>query len=233
MVRAPRDFGTLREEIRRLINETSATNPGLDNALILDVFNRKKDYREMQLQDTGEGFSVTWHDADIVAGQTEYSLPAQVGRLRKISRYIASETLYVPLEREEKNTEPTYVGGSFGDESYLPNYRLVDNHIILSPPPTEDITNGLRIEMEAATDRIVNDDDCLPDSWPLFAETLLVYDTVMELYNAEFSQGIPPEGILTTLANDLARYEGMWLQYVDKRSFGPTYTEPFYVDILT
>ena len=232
MARGSRTLGQLRTEIRELLLETDANNSAWTTDLINSVFNRKKDYREMQLQNVGEGFTITIHDTDIVADQEEYSIPSQGGRLRRILRYVASQNLYIPLEREELNTTPEYTGGIYSDETYIPTYRLIDEYIVLSPPPSVAITSGLRIEMESTSARMTSDNDTLPGSWPLFAETLLVYDTALELLNIEFAQGAPPEGLITTLAQDRALYESRWAEYIARRSFGPIFAEPLNLDVL-
>jgi len=230
-IRPSRNRGQLRTEIRRLVREPDENNSGWTNPEINDVINRMKDLREMQLQGTGEGFSVSINDTDLITDQAEYSLPEESGRVRRVIRFIETLGLFVPLEREEKIEEVTWVNGTFAglaftNENYVPTYRILDNHIILSPPPTFNLTDGLRIEMESATQRLDEDTDTLPGSWPIFAETLLVYDSAVGLYDMEYAQIAPPEGIIHSLVVERDRYERQWWDYIQDRSFGPSYSQP-------
>ena len=232
-VRVARSFAELRAEIRRVLKEPDPNNSGWNNDMIADAFNRNKDAREMDLQDTGEGISITIHKASLVANQPDYSIPPQGSRLRRVLRFIDSQSLYIPLEREELQVYNTYTGGSYSDEDYIPTYRRIDNHFILTPPPSNNITDGLRIEMESATSRITADNQALPDSWPHFGETLLIYDTAIELLDIEFAQSPPPEGLLSSLVATRAKYEQRWQKYISTLSFGPKFAQPLDVDRLS
>ena len=230
MARGSRTWGQLRDEVRRSLLETNASASGWTNDLLLDIANRVRDDMEMELQETSEGFTVSWHDADIVDGQEAYSIPEQGGRFRRIVRIIDALDLEIPLEREEMVSTINYTGGNWPDEYYVPTYRLVDNHIVLSPPPTENISGGLRIEMESASLRISSDNDVLPQSWPLFAEAHFVYQIILEALDVEGAQSQENPSILQVRA---ARYAARWKMHCEERSRGRSYTEPLDIDSLS
>lgn len=231
-VRVARTFGQLRDEIRRTMKESRPNDQGFSNDLILDVFNRCKDHREMDLTDTGQGHNVEVYYADLVADQEDYSIPTQGARTRRLLRYVASQNAFYPVEMEGMQMYPTYTGGIFSDETYFPTYRILGASYILTPPPSIDITAGLRIELESPSTRITADNDALPANWDFYGESLLVYDAAIELYDIEFAQTLPPEGLLSSLVLKRNEYLAAWKKHIAQRSFGPRFVQPNNVDLL-
>lgn len=223
-MRERRNWSTIRAEIRRSLNDTGTTQHWSDTDL-LDYFNRAKDEREMDLFNSHEGWGVYRYNANIVANQEEYELPEETGRIKTVF-YVSSDgqtkTVLVP--------DRQYTGSFIGDdETGVPRtYNLKDNHIYIYPTPTEAITNGLQLEIERLSERIANDNDELPDSWPGFAETLLVYDAVCKAIGVQATAaGDLGESQIAYVRSERERYERKWEDYVSTRTQGVIVSKGF------
>ena len=231
-VRVARTFAQLRAEIRRMVKESRPNDQGFSDDIILDAFNRCKDLREMDLTDTGQGHNIEVYYADLVAGQEDYSIPTQGARTRRLLRYVAAQNTFYPVEMEGLQIYPTYMGGIFSDENYFPTYRILGASYILTPPPSVDIPAGLRIELESPSSRITAVNQALPQNWDFYGESMLIYDTVIELYDIEGAQGMPTEGMLSSLVIKRNEYLQAWKNHIPQRSFGPRYTQPMNIELL-
>lgn len=225
MVAVARNRGELVNEIRRFIKEPDENDTGFDTQEIIDHLNRAVRFREMQLYNTGENYGLALHDINLVADQPYYEVPTQGARIRRVLRYISADDRYVPLEREELHIQESFgsTTSSSADE-YVPTYRVLSNSIALSPPPPSNITNGLRIELEETGDRLLNNNDTLPDEFPFYVEDLLVYDTVVALYAAEGTlSNESQDSDFASLERLAAKYEIEWQRYIMNRVNSPTF----------
>ena len=232
MVRIARNRAQLRSAARILLREPAGGSSGWSDAELNDIINRCKDRRDMQIQGFSQGYGIAIHDIDLVKDQTEVELPTEASRVHRVLRFLTEEGVYIPLEREEHIDSPEYnntgvLAGVFTSSTYIPTYRLVDNFILLSPPPPTAITLGLRIEVESPADRLEEDTDTLPDAWPIFIEDLIIYDTTIEAYNMEDAISAAQEATLHSLVISRKEYEADFLHYVSERNHSPTYTSGF------
>ena len=230
MARVALNKAQLISEVRILLREPNEEDSGWTNDELSGCLNRCMSRRDMQLQATGEGYGITVHDTDLVEDQEDYEIPTQGARVHRVLRYVAQDGVRIPLEREEHIDKPNYLnngvfGTFFNSETYLPTYRLVDNFILLSPPPPTDIDDGLRIELESPADRLIENTDTLPDAWPLFIEDLLIYDTAVEAYNLEMAISPTQEQNLHSLARSRQEYEAAFMLYIQERNHSPSYLE--------
>ena len=218
MARSRRTWSSIRSEVRRKINDTGTTQHWSDTDL-LDYFNAAKDEREMQLFGVHQGWGVSVANANVVAGQRSYVLPEQTGRIKTIY-YVSSDG----NNKRILNQDRQYIGSYQGDDTqYGPpvSFNIKDNHIYLYPTPSESITNGLQIEIEALSDRIENDNDKLPDSWPGFVEVLLVYDTAILALDAQATAaGDLGESQIAYISRARDRFEKNWEDYIFQRTQG-------------
>ena len=224
MPRARRDWTALLAEIRTLLREdTSATSYWTD-ALLLNLFNQQTDFRVMQMAEAHEGWVTDSLVTNLVADQREYSLPEGAGRVKRVIRIFnpgTTNTTERPLERDERWSEPTY-NGIFDS---VPSYRMLGELLILEPTPQESVTNGLKIECEFAPARFTTGTDKLDLRFPDNTETLLVYDVAVAAYEVEAAQGNEPEN-LEDIRRARARYESVWMSYIEQRSFGRVFSTP-------
>lgn len=228
MPRAQRDWAAMEAAIYRRLGEAKG-NSHWDQLLILDLWNEKKDYREMQLQEQHEGFSKSTHYANLAINQDHYSIPPEAGRVSQVVRVYPDDNREEPLTRHEQYTEarPRPGGGVMVGPDPM-TYRLIGNFIKLSPPPDQAVVNGLKIEMEYATDLFSGSPtEKLPVDWPMFTENLLILDTVLAALEIEDDQGAPQDGVVRGMVRSHATYEGEWLQYCATRSRGIVYATRF------
>ena len=218
MARTRRAWSSLRTDVRRLLNDEDSSNPHWSDADILALFNECKDHREMHLFDQHEGWGVYRYSDSLVAGQQEYALPEETGRIRTVFIVDSGGDIKKAIHQDRQFTG-TYLGDDTQASSNAFTYSLKDNHVFLYPCPSESVTNGLQYEIEAATDRIANDSDKLPDSWPPFVETLLVLDTAIAALEMQATgEGDLGESQINFLIRRRGRYEDAWDNYTASRT---------------
>lgn len=172
----------------------------------------------MHLFEQHEGYGVFRYSDSIVAGQQEYALPEETGRVRTVFIVQSGGALKRAIH-QDRQFSGTYQGDDTQTSSLNFTYSLKDNHIFLYPCPSESVTNGLQFELETPTDRIENDSDKLPDSWPPFAETLLVLDTAIAALEMQASaEGDLGESQLNPLRIRRGRYEEQFDSYTASRT---------------
>lgn len=218
MTRARRAWSDLRDDVRRLLNDEDTTSPAVTNSDLLALFNECKDYREMHLFTQSEGYGVQRYSADIVAGQQEYALPEESAAIRTVFIKDSGGAYKRAIQQDRQ-----YTGGYLGDDTQAGvnqfTYQLLDNHMFLYPCPSESVTDGIQYHLESATDRIANDSDKLPDSWPPFIETLLVLDTAIAALEMQATaEGDLGESQITFLIRRRGRYEDLWDDYTASRT---------------
>jgi hypothetical protein len=215
----------LRGEIYALLGEESG-NSAWTPTVLLQIWNEAKDEREMELHLAHEGFGVVRQKRSLVANQAQYDLPADAGRVVRVVRRF-SDGSEVPLRRTEMQTvgESRFAVGS--DGSYVPTYRLIGVNLVLVPPPTAAETDGILIEMAQLADEFSTDSSTLPLDWPIFTETLLKLDTAYYAYEHEAATSIDGDPPLNPYARRRARYSDLWTEYIEERSEGPVFAQPF------
>jgi hypothetical protein len=218
VARTRRAWSSLRDEVRLLLNDDGGTPNAWDDDDLLVHFNHAKDHREMHLFDQHEGWGTFRYSDNLVAGQQEYALPEETGRLRTLF-IVDSGGDYKRVVHQDRQFTGSYIGDDTQSASRSFTYSIKDNHVFLYPCPSESITGGIQYEIEAASDRIVNDSDKLPDSWPPFAETLLVYDTAIRaLAQQATAEGDEGDSQITYLIQERRRYEEQWDNYTAART---------------
>jgi hypothetical protein len=218
MARSRRVWSELRTDIRRWINDNDTTSPEWSDADLLAFFNECKDQREMDLFDQHEGWGVYRYSDNLVAGQQEYALPEETGRIRTLFIKDSGGDFKRAIQQDRQFTG-SYLGDDTQASSNNFTYSLKDNHVFLYPCPSASVTNGLQLELEVLTERIANDTDKLPDSWPGFAETLLVYDAaIAALSQQATSEGDLGQSQVEFLIRQRTRYEESWDEYTASRT---------------
>lgn len=218
MARTRRAWSELRTDIRRLLNDEDASTPHWSDADLLALLNECKDHREMHLFEQHEGYGVFRYSDNIVAGQQEYALPEETGKVRTIF-IVDSGGARKKVIHQDRQFNGSYEGDDVQAGVYEFTYSLKDNHVFLYPCPSVSVTGGLQYELEVATERIANDSDKLPDSWPPFAETLLVLDTAIAALEMQASgEGDLGESQINYLIRRRGRYEDQWDNYTASRT---------------
>ena len=216
----------MRAEIRRLLRETDEASSFWDNTDLLDLWNQSKDYRELQLMQGHEGYGVVTLIRDIVDGKQAYELPETAERVKRISIETEDGKLQFPINRNERWNQPTWERTVGSSGFFLRHtYRIQGNHLFLDPKPTYDRKGGLIIEVEQLSERTISDTDKLPDSWPTFAETLLILDTAIAAYDMEGADAAG-DSILTSYMLRRTEYSSRWEDFIETRSFGLVFATP-------
>lgn len=231
MARARRDWDAIRPEIYALLREDEAT-AYWTAPLILQLFNQCLDLRTMQLGQQHEGWITETKSINIVANTAEYAIGEDSDRLKRalIVTSAGSGTYEAPLVRDEKWSKGVFnASGSVGDGSHAYTARLKEDKLILEPTPTENLTNGLKLEYESLPDRISAGDDMLPLRYPLALETLLIYDTAcaaLEVEDAVDNISLT-KGEINGLYRFRDHYAAIFFDFTAERFFGRVFSEPF------
>jgi hypothetical protein len=228
MARARREWSAILAEIRLMLRESSAATSYWTDAQLLLLFNLHMDRRALQLQNAVEGYFTDSAAQNIVAGTASYALPEGTGRPRRIMirRTSGGNTVDIPIERNERWTQPSYSSTTGVDYTYcLPTFKFHGANVILSPTPNVSMTNGLVIEFECLPARVTSaggEASKLHLAFPDIAETLLTYDTVVAAFDMESAQNdLAPEytaGIRLTHS----LLSSNWDDYIELRTQGST-----------
>jgi len=228
-LRTRRNWTAMLAEIRRILRETTAATSYWTDQDLLDMFNRSMDLRVMDLADAHEGWVTSQVSQNIVADQNIYNLPEGTGRVKRVvycPDIGSNSSIEIPLSRNERWGETLAQttqssGGIFGG---TPSYRILGNKLHLEPAPSKAATNGLKLEIEHAPDRIAVGTDVLSPYFPDIMETLLIYDTAVEAMEVEAGMGnLSAETYFNSMARKRDRYERSFRDYITVRSFGPIY----------
>lgn len=231
-LRARAEWSDLRTQIHLILRENSAGY--WSDSLLLALANHALDQRALELGEAHEGWITLAYLADTVANQREYALPEGTERVRGVYlRYVTgSQVEEIQLNRNDRIGQDYYEPApntSFRQGGIRPEYRIMDNLLLIEPPDTENRTGGMRLELEALPDKIINDGSKLSLLWPLSTETLLVYDVVMLALGVEDSQGNQDDQ--TQSHNNLKMFhrklEESWRQVIavrnQSRVYGPAF----------
>lgn len=228
MPRAHRQWSVLRGEIRALIGETDETNPFWTNGLLLQLWNAKLDKYTMQLGNAHEGWITDEVTTTPVAGQREYTLQEGTGRVKRViwSRAHGSGSYDVPLQRNERWSEPVYHAGS-GEDETIPTIRFAGELLILEPAPQNVDNITIILEIESSQARFSGDTSTFAGRWPDVAEALLVYDTALAAFRWEAMQGRTPDPANVRMVKDERdEYKAEWDLYVEQRTAARVFSQP-------
>lgn len=228
MARVRRPWSQLKAEIYLLLRQQEATSR-FSAELLLACWNENKDLREMELGDQEEGVFVRRFYTDIVVPPVNepalYKFPPQISRLRRVLR-IFEDGDEKPLDRFERIGEGVARNYSGSRDLYLPTFRLMDDSIVLEPPPDFTQTDGLAFEAEVPPDLFADNMSMLSDSWPIYAETLLVLDTAISALDTEENQAGNSQEIISGIWRRRERYEKRWELYTAARVKSRTFAAP-------
>jgi hypothetical protein len=220
----------LRGEVRSLLRESAEGY--WTNAQLLEWANQSIDLRSMELGLAVEGYLTEEASDSIVSGTRNYAIPEGGGKIRRvlIVRDDGNGTYEVPVPRDERWHSPSYrptsaVSGS----GWRPTGRFVGSNLELTPTPRENITDGLRWEIECAGARLTGDASTLPLQFPDVAETLLIYDVVALALASENAQTELDKEYTSGLLALRDQYQDRWLAYIENRWQAPVQGKPFYL----
>jgi hypothetical protein len=228
-------WSSLRDDqIYPLLRETSA---GYWSAtLLLSLANHSLDQRALELGEAHEGWISQAYLADTVAGQREYALPEGTERVRGVYlRYTTGNSVEeLQLARNDRIGQDYYstdVNASYRQGGVRPEYRAMDNLILIEPPTSETLTGGLRLELDALPPKLTGDASVLSLLWPMSTETLLVYDTVLLALGVEDSQGNQDDNTQahSQIKAFHRRLESSWREMIAVRNQSRVYGTPYWL----
>ncbi len=208
---------------RRYLKEMNASTSFWNDSVIEQFFNANYRRRCAQLIMAFEGWFVMTAYRDIEEDKAGYGFPDQVQRLQKVE-IVREDGTTVPLQRFERHDSPNPGDINSSGETYLPSYRMFGNGILLEPTPTDDITDGLRIEYAGLPAFLDGEGDVLNASFPEIFDELLVIDTVISCLHAEGIHEIGPAASIMSLK---AEWEFDWERFIDQRTVSRDAVDPF------
>ena len=212
-----------RQRIRRYLVELNKETSFWTDTFLNQLFNASYRRRSAQLIRAYEGWFVQTAYRDIEEDKSTYGFPDGVQRLQRVE-ILRSNGDLVPLERYERFAETNPGESSAVGDQYYPTYRPFANGLILEPTPTEDITNGLRIEYAGLPTKLSGDSDVLHPSFPEIYDELLVLDTVIIAMAAEGIHEVGPVSAIIQLRNE---YEMDFIAFTDQRTIARDFVDPF------
>lgn len=232
-LRSRTQWSSLRDDqIYPLLRENSSGY--WSSTLLLALANHALDQRALELGEAHEGWISQAYLADTVANQREYALPEGTERVRAVYlRYDrGGQISELQLARNDRIGQDYYqpaVGTSYSEGGIRPEYRILDNLLVIEPPDPETRTEGLRLELDALPPRLTGDSSKLSLLWPMSTETLLVYDVAMMALGVEDSQGNQDDQ--QQAHNELKRFhrriEASWREIIAVRNQSRVYGEAF------
>lgn len=220
------------DQIYPLLRETSAGY--WSSTLLLALANHALDQRALELGEAHEGWISQAYLADTVAQQREYALPEGIERVRAVYlRYTTGNAVEeLQLARNDRIGQDYYasdVSVSYRQGGVRPEYRVLDNLILIEPPTPETLTSGLRLEIDALPAKLTGDSSVLSLLWPLSTETLLVYDVVLLALGVEDAQGNQDDNTQahSQIKSFHRRLESAWREVVAVRNQSRVYGIPY------
>lgn len=115
-------------------------------------------YREMvnAIIDAGQYYQLRETNADLVDGQSTYSMPTDCKKIQKLELAYESTTVYSPADLVSV-TELTDTNNSVGEIS--PCYALIANGYKIYPTPNSNVEDGIRLFYYENITDLVNDAD--------------------------------------------------------------------------
>lgn len=205
-------LGGYVERVRGMLHEADADASMWSADFLKQIFNDSYRLRCTQLIMSFEGYFVEIAVRSLVADQSRYAWPAGFERLNKMELVRTDDSTTI-VHRYERHIEKNYSPQSGGD-SYLPSYRPIGSGFVLEPGPSEDVTDGLRIEYCALPAELVHDNDTIHPDFPQTYTSLLVYDTATAALDSEH---LLESGQATTIVRLRAEFEVNWERYIDNR----------------
>jgi len=168
---------------RRWLREPTASKSRWLDVDLIQFFNEIYLNRCTELIMAFEGNFTFSGLRDVTANQDKYAWPDNFLKLQKIE-LVRSDGRRIPMLREERHYN--YLPAPFaGGENYDGNIRLISNGFIMEPTPTEEVTDGLRIEFAGMPVELEDGADTIHPDFPAIFQNLLIMDTVMACYDAQ------------------------------------------------
>ncbi len=228
MARTRATWATSRGRIESLLQEAGAAEY-YDDSDFLMFWNQEKDLFEVKLHLHHEGWSVETYQADLTEDVEYYDLPESAGSLKNVYRVYPELGREIPILRNERKSAPISTMG-VGLNS-VPQARLVGNRIKIEPKPGETTTNGLKIEIEVATDEVSGDTSLLPIDWPVWSSTYLELRVAKRVIEAEelldAGEGEARNRPQPLFYTTLGEWEGVLNEYLENRFEAPQFARPY------
>jgi len=212
-----------RRRVRRYLKEMNTETSFWTDTFLNQLFNAAYRRRCSQLIMAFEGWFVQTAYRDIEEDKSTYGFPDGVQRLQRVELMRTDDSL-VPIHRHPRHDETNPADATASGDQYWPTYRMFSNGIILEPTPTEDITNGLRIEYAGLPTFLSGDSDTLHPSFPEIFDELLVLDTVNLALGAE---GVHEAGPIGSIERSRMEWIEDWERFIEQRTISRDEIDPF------
>lgn len=211
--------------IRRYLQEPTASKSYWSDNFLKQLFNSNYRLRCAELHLAFEGFFIQVAQRDITADQSRYAWPSNFQRLAKLE-LVRSDGKRVPLRRYERHEGILITDGAAGgDDGYFPTYRPIGSGFELEPPPSETVTNGIRMEYWNIPVELENDSDTLHADFPQLFDELVVLDTAISALTSESI--MESQGLVRTLERERDRWLEQWGSYIEGRIISRQQVTPF------
>lgn len=215
-----------RDRVRRWLHELAPGNSFWSNTFIDQQINVSYRRRCANLVMAHEGYFTNVAERNLTADQERYAWPPGFERLLKIEM-VRSDGVRIPLERNERHYNATYVNTGFTQDNYMPGYRPVSGGFVLEPPPGADITNGIRIEYYGLPTTMANDGDSFHADFPRSFDELVILDSVVACMDSE---NLMETGSMRTALRQRAEWEQEFSRYIDGKIVGTNKVVPFFAN---
>ena len=173
-----------------------------------------------------EGLFTTTTDLNIVANTETVALPADFFEIRTLWRKNGNS--YIPLMYRNSPNEAYNTEGGQG-ASYLPDYYLRQNNVVLRNTPNFSETAGLKLEyIQFPETMLYGGDSMTSQVSPIFSQLIEAY----AVYKAKLIEGLVNNTNLHSSAE--MHMNALYKQFKDtivNRSKQPTYVKPFNPDV--
>lgn len=210
-------------ESRYMLNQPDAANSFWSDEEITSYLNEAARRYFVEVISTMEGQFTTTTDLDIVNGTETVALPADCFKIKNLYRPVTSG--FQVLNYRNSINESYSTTGESGGETYIPQYFLRGNSIVLRPLPNFAQTSGLRLEYVQFPTTMVNGGDSLTAQIsPVFRDLIVMYAVYKAKLKESLVSGTNTYAPALQNLNDLFT---LFKEAVVKRSSNPTYIQAF------
>jgi hypothetical protein len=177
----------------------------------------------LELTHINEGYFVTTADLDLVANTETVALPVGCFEIRSLYRKVSDG--YEIMDYRNRVDEGYSTDSAGGGSSYVPDYFLRDNSIVLRPIPGFSETGGLKLEYVQLPDTMLFGGDSMTSHIsPVFRQVVEMF----AVYKAKLKESLVTGAATHRFAEE--NFGAVFKSFKDTaqlRSKGPSYVKPF------
>lgn len=210
-------------DVRTMLKQPSAQNSFWSDEELISYLNEAVRRYFVEVLHQGEGQFTTTADLDTVADTELVALPSDFFKIKNVWRKVSNG--YQILNYRNSLSDSYSTQGSTGGDTYLPNYYLRGNSLVLRPTPNFSEIGALKIEyVQFPATMITGGDTLTSQVSPIFKDIIVTY----AVYKAKLSESlVTGTNTYAPIYSNLNDLFSAFKEVIAGLSMNPTYIIPF------